>query len=127
MSGNGNIEDVVEAAVRAQVAQMITQSLEGVDGLTARIVAGAMQAKVKDGSTYREIPFIQKLAADAVRDAAREAMAAWIQDNRAEIQAEVERMLKAQRRSIAESLVTSLASAAGSAYRLSVVFQERES
>jgi hypothetical protein len=122
MPTEGSIEKVVEDAVRAQVQQMIVTSLESVDGLTARIVAGALQAKVKDAATYREIPFIEKLCADAVREAAQQAAREWIEENRPSLVTEVKRQLSSQKADVAQSLVESLAKAAGSAYsfRLSI-------
>ena len=113
-NADGSIEKVVEDAVRAQVQQMIVTSLESVDGLTARIVAGALQAKVKDG--YREVPFIEKLSADAVREAAQVAAREWIDESRPALVAEVKRQLTAQKANVAQALVDSLAKAAGSAY-----------
>lgn len=113
---DGSIEKVVEDAVRAQVQQMIVGSLEGVDGLTARIVAGALQAKVKDSQGYREVAFIEKLCGDVVRTAAQAAAQEWIEENKPALVAEVKRQLMAQRAGVAQALVESLARSAGSAY-----------
>lgn len=113
-TADGSIEKVVEDAVRAQVQTMIVSSLEGVDGLTARIVAGALQVKVKDG--YREVAFIEKLCAGVVQSAAQEAAQEWIAENRPALVAEVKRQLTAQKAGVAQALVESLGKAAGSAY-----------
>lgn len=122
---DGSIEKVVEAAVQAQVQKMIVESLEGVEGLVGRLVAAAMQQNVKDGSSYREIPFIQKLCRDTVQTAATEAMKAWMADHHDALRAEVERQLTAQKKEIASALVLSLAKAAGSAYSFKVVIGEQ--
>lgn len=113
-TADGSIEKVVEDAVRAQVQQMIVTSLESVDGLTARIVAGALQAKVKDN--YREVAFIEKLCATVVQSAAQEAAQEWIEESRPALVAEVKRQLTAQKAGVAQALVESLGKAAGSAY-----------
>lgn len=118
----GSIEKVVEDAVRAQVQQMIVASLDSVDGLTARIVAGALQAKVKDG--YREVAFIDKLCREAVHDAAQQAAREWIEEHRPALVAEVKRQLAAQKATVAQALVESLATAAGRAYSFKVVIAE---
>lgn len=123
----GSIEKVVEAAVQAQVQKMIVESLEGVDGLVGRLVAGAMQAPTKDPGTYREIPFIQKLCRDTVQSAATSAMKAWMSEHNDALRVEVERQLVAQKKDIASALVLSLAEAAGSAYRFKVVIDKAES
>ena len=120
----GSIEKVVEAAVQAQVQKMIVESLEGVDGLVGRLVAGAMQVNVKDG--YREIPFIQKLCRDAVHQAASDAMKAWLTEHAADIQREVERQFTLQKKELAASLVGNLVEAAGSAYRFRVTIDKTD-
>lgn len=119
----GSIEKVVESAVRAQVSQMVVQSLEGVDGLTARIVAGALQSPVRDQRSYRDIPFIEKLAKDAITQAAQEAITAWIDENRDALRKEVARQLTANKDNIAASMIQSFTEAASSIYRMSVVFE----
>lgn len=125
MTQEGSIEKVVESAVRAQVQKMMVESLEGVDGLVGRLIAGAMQVKVKDGVTYREIPFIERLCRDAVQEAAQEAMKAWIEENKPALRAEVERQLTAQKKTLAESMVASFGAAAGDQYRIRVVLADR--
>lgn len=121
-SKEGSIEAVVETAVRAQVSQMIVQGLEGVDGLVARIIAGALQEKVRDQNTYKDIPFIQLLAQRVVREAAHEALQSWVEDNKPTIRAEVERQLVANKKAVAQQLVLSLAGAVDAGYRLDVSF-----
>jgi hypothetical protein len=123
MPPTGSIENVVEAAVQAQVQKMIVESLEGVDGMVGRLVAGAMQAPVKDN--YREIPFIQKLCRETVQTAATTAMKGWMEKNGPALQAEVERQLTAQKKDVASALVLSLAKAAGNVYQFKVVIKER--
>ncbi len=122
---NGSIEHVVEAAVQAQVQKMIVESLEGVDGMVGRLVAGALQTPVKDPSGYREIPFIQKLCRETVQTATTNAMRAWMADHEDALRAEVERQLTAQKKEIATALVLSLAKSAASAYSFKVVIKER--
>lgn len=118
MPADGTIEKVVEDAVRAQVQQMIVTSLESVDGLTSRIVAGALQAKVKSG--YREVSFIEKLCTETVQATAQQAATEWIEENRSALVAEVKRQLSAQKAGVAQALVESLAKAAGSSYSFKV-------
>lgn len=128
MGKEGTMEEVIEAAVRAQVATMVTASLEGIDGLTAKLVAGALQAPVKDGDRYssKEISFIEKLARDTIREATQEAMKTWVEENRGLLEAEVARQLSAQRKGIATTLVNSLAEGADKAYRFRVSIDKVE-
>jgi len=121
----GSIEKVVEDAVRAQVQQMIVTSLESVDGLTARIVAGAMQAKVKDG--YHETVFIEKICREAVQEAAQTAVKEWIVEQRPMLMAEIKRQLSAQKAGVAQALVESLAKSAANAYTFKVEIGKAES
>lgn len=121
----GTIEAVVESAVKAHVQKMIVESFESIDGLVGRIVAGAMQAKVKDGSSYRELPFIEKLCKDAIQDAAQTGVRDWIEENRPALMAEVKRQVTAQKGDIAASMVEAFIKGVSSTYSFKVLVGER--
>jgi hypothetical protein len=120
---DNSIESVVAEAVKAKVQIMVAEALGDPGDLMAQFVAHALQQKVQ-GRNYRDVPLITKLAEDTVGTAAKAALQRWLEDHTAQMQAEIERQLTAQKKDIAAGLVASLLGAAQNSYRLQLVFKE---
>jgi histidine ammonia-lyase len=121
-----NIDKIVEEAVTQRTHAAIVQSLEGdMHGLVSKIVDTVLHTKVRDGNTYRDIPFIQMVARDAIQEVAKEAVAEWAQKARPKIQAELERQLSTSKthRLIATQLVDKLVKTAESTLRYNFVLR----
>ncbi|MEN8233749.1 MAG: hypothetical protein ABFR89_02360 [Actinomycetota bacterium] len=81
---------MVTEAVKSRIEVSITEALaQDQEKLVASIVRAAMTGKVKSG--YRDVPFIEKLATDAIHGAAKEAMTEWVKEAAPAIKAEIER------------------------------------
>lgn len=117
-----NIETIVAEAVKAKVQIMVMDALGDADTMVRAIVHEALTMKVD--RNYRSVPMINKIVQDAVVGEAQKSMQEWIEEQRPAIRAELKRRLVADKTSIAEALIDSLAKTAASPYRMRVHFEE---
>ncbi len=82
-----------------------------------------MTVKQKD-YPYKAEPVINGLVRTAIVGEAQKAMQEWITEQRPAICAELKRRLVADKQSIAEALIDSLAKTAATSYRMRVEFME---
>ena len=122
---DNNIETIVAEAVKAKVGTMILDALGEPGELVRQIVHEALTMPVQtDRYNSRREPRIHAIVREAVVDEAKNAMKAWVDEQRPAIRVELAKRIQADRSNIAEALVDSLAKTAGSHYQMRVVFTD---
>lgn len=107
---------------REAIAAKLTQALVGEDATIIKIVAAAMERKVESNgsaSSYSAsygIPYVQWMAEQLIRDATKAALAERIERLRPALQAQIERQLTKNVKSIAASLTDAFAKQASAGY-----------
>lgn len=115
-------EKVVAQIVEAQVAAKVVEALSGnaSEGLIAKIVNAALTLRV-DGngkpSSYSDArPYIEHVAIESIKEAAKEAMKDYVVSNQAKIKKEVEKQLKNSTSKLVSAFMNTLVKEAESQY-----------
>ena len=105
---------------REAIAGKLIEALVGADAAIAGIVAKAMTTKVNEhgavGSYGNNTPFVEWLAQDLIRAAAKDVLAKKVEAMRPVIAAQIEAQLKRNVKSIAMSLTDAFAKQASAGY-----------
>lgn len=115
-----DINEVVKAIIQTQIIAALTSGTDTIE----KLVASALSQPVKiDPSGYnrKEVPFIDHLIGNMLRDAARESVAEVIREQQPIILAAVRGKLSAD--TIVEALTTAITGALGEMWNLRVTFE----
>jgi len=106
--------DVLKPIIDAKISAALVESLKGSDGLIDALVTGILQQKVDSKGnancrSYDEVgTLIDYITRTAIKDAAREALSEWIQDNKPKLKQAIIKRLKASPSQLANALVDGL-------------------
>ena len=109
-------DGVLGPIIQAQVVA----ALQGQERLITELVTFVMSQKVRDGQSYKESPFIEKICRDVLREAIEAAVREWVGLRAKEIQTEVDKQLRAKTRGIAAKLVQAMVDGANNKWQLTV-------
>ena len=104
-------KELVEPVVREQIRLAIVRELNNTDRLIEKVVAEALgqkvdyQGKVSRSSYDNKYSFLEWVAKDVIRSAAKQAVREYIESQSKQIQAEVERQLKFKAKGFAKAIV----------------------
>lgn len=109
---------------REAIAAKLTESLAGSDEAITRIVVAAMATKVNEhgvvGSYSNNIPFIEWIAHDLLRSAAKKVLAERVEALRPSIEAAIDKHLAKSTKSIAAALATGFVETAKNGYGIDI-------
>lgn len=121
-------EELVKPIIRDQVAAAIAAQLGDPAKLMQELVGKALNQKVNahgkvgNYSSDNKYPFLEALAANAIRQAAREAFEEIVKQEQPRIRAAVESHLRKQPKKTAAAIVSAFAEGAGCRYSTKVDF-----
>lgn len=117
-------EKVVADIVKAEVSTRVAEALKGNDAIVQKIVQAALTMRVDDRGqpcNYSSArPYIEFIAVDAIREAAKAATVEYVENNKAKIKKEVEKQLKASTSKLVQAFMTTILEQAKSSYRFNV-------
>ena len=120
------ITEAVERRIQASIAEAM-QTEAG--GIVERLVKEALSAKVKDGSRYRDIPFMEKLARDTIQEATTNVMRDWVIEYSPVIREALEKQIATQkfRKALSSAMLAGLLANAESKYfKVAVTYELEE-
>lgn len=116
---NATITHAVQARIEAEVAKAFAS-----DEFLASYITAALQQQIEIKEDYgysrKKVSFLHHTLSEAVRMATKTAVAKWLATNSAQIEAEVEKALRRETKSIASALAQSLLNAADKTYGVDV-------
>ena len=130
MSDNVEIKvskELIEPVIAAKVQTAIVEALGDKRGVIERMVAEALQAKVKNSQYgYDTVPWIDRVCKDLIQESAKVAIRKWADEQQEKIVAEFVRQLstKGTARSVVKAMTTGLAEAVACKWRFSVDFPQ---
>ena len=110
-------KDVLEPIIRQRVSADIVATLGDPGELIAKIVRLALAQKVDENgvqhkeSYYNNHDLIETVAANAIRDVAREVLASWVAEQRPIIEEQIRKGLRRKESAFAKAIVTGLSDA----------------
>lgn len=122
-------EKLVEPVIREQISAAIVAQLGDTTELLTEMVNLTLKQKVdKDGkvdsySSYNKFTLVEALAGKAIREAAREAIEAIIEQQKPQIEAAVRDYLSRAPKRTAAAIVNAFCDSATTKYRMSVEFK----
>lgn len=106
------IDTVIAEAIRTKIEAGIVDALGGEAQIISQIVAAALNQKVdrraSDGYRTEKVAWIRDLVDGLVRDETRKAATAFMEDHRAEIQAEIKKRFKTDGAALAKTICDSV-------------------
>ena len=117
-------KELVEPVIREKISAAIVSQLGDAEEVMRKAIEIALNEKVnvkgvKSNRSYdNQYPFMEVLASNAIRDAAREAVKDWVEEKRPMIEKAVRTRLNRSQAKIAKVLVDSFAEKATSEYAL---------
>ena len=107
-------DELVQPIIEAKIQSAICAALSGQQEIVSKVIEKILTMKVnkegqRDTYGYRDSKtFIQWLCENAIHDAAKEAVKAWVSQSNEKLKKELEKILQRRTRSIAESVISSM-------------------
>lgn len=117
-------KDVIEPIVRAQLHASIVAGLGRSDELVGQVVHTIMNMKVDSNGAPEHYsggkPLITWMAESAIKEAAKDALKEWFNDNREKIKEDIKKALTKQGKAMAEQFVMGMSKKASDNYYVNI-------
>ena len=121
-------EKLVQPIVRDQIATAVASALGNQDDIIKKMVEMALrqkvnsEGKIENYDNYNKYDFVEVVAANAIREAAKEALKKAVEAKKPEIQAAVERELSKKPAQMACAIMKAFIDGVSSGYTINAEF-----